>query len=101
MTFLWIVGWWAQIVQQLTVKMETALVMRGPRGVGKTKIGDVFGSLLVPHYLKVANPRYITGNFNSHMASLLVLHADEAFWAGRQGERRHVERPGVRSRAPD
>ena len=82
MTFMWIVGWWAQIVQQLTVKMETALVMRGPRGVGKTKIGDVFGSLLVPHYLKVANPRYITGNFNSHMASLLVLHADEAFWAG-------------------
>jgi hypothetical protein len=81
-TFLWEVGWWAQIFQQPTTKMETALVLRGPRGVGKTKIGDVFGSLLVPHYLKVANPRYITGNFNSHMASLLVLHADEAFWAG-------------------
>ncbi len=28
-TYLWIVGWWAQIVQQPSVKMETALVLRG------------------------------------------------------------------------
>ena len=40
------------------------------------------GSLIGDHYLLVASPRYITGQFNSHMASLLVLHADEAFWAG-------------------
>ena len=81
-TYLWIVGWWAQIVQQPSVKMETALVLRGPFGAGKTKIGQVMGSLIGDHYLLVASPRYITGQFNSHMASLLVLHADEAFWAG-------------------
>ena len=81
-TFLWIVGWWAQIVQQPSVKMETALVLRGQLGTGKTKIGQVMGSLIGDHYLLVASPRYITGQFNSHMASLLVLHADEAFWAG-------------------
>ena len=38
-TYLWIVGWWAQIVQQPSIKMETALVLRGPFGAGKTKIG--------------------------------------------------------------
>ena len=81
-TYLWIVGWWAQILQQPTIKMETALVLRGPFGAGKTKIGQVMGSLIGDHYLLVASPRYITGQFNSHMASLLVLHADEAFWAG-------------------
>jgi hypothetical protein len=27
-------------------------------------------------------PRYITGRFNSHLADCLLLHADEAFWAG-------------------
>jgi Family of unknown function (DUF5906) len=26
--------------------------------------------------------RYITGRFNSHLADCLLLHADEAFWAG-------------------
>src|SRR6476661_2943552 len=65
-----------------SVKMETALVLRGPFGTGKTKIGKVFGSLLGDHYLLVASPRYITGKFNAHMASIVVLHADEAFWAG-------------------
>ena len=76
------IGWWAQIFQQPTVKMETAQVLRGVMGSGKTIIGQIMGSLLAEHYLAVASPRYITGQFNSHMASLLVLHADEAFWAG-------------------
>jgi hypothetical protein len=81
-TYRWIVGWFAQIVQQPTIKMETALVIRGEFGTGKTKIGQVFGSLFGIHYLSVASPRFITGQFNSHMASLLLLHAEEAFWAG-------------------
>jgi hypothetical protein len=47
------------------------------------------GTLIGPHYLLVSEPRYITGQFNSHMASLLMLHADEAFWAGdKRGEGR-------------
>jgi hypothetical protein len=77
-TYLWIVGWWAQLLQQPNIKMATSLVLRGPFGTGKTKIGQVMGSLIGDHYLLVASPRYITGHFNSHMASLLVLHADEA-----------------------
>jgi hypothetical protein len=81
-TFLWIVGWWAQIFQQPSIKMETALVVRGPFGAGKTKVGEVMGSLIGDHYLLVSHKRHITGQFNSHMASLIVLHPDEAFWAG-------------------
>jgi hypothetical protein len=80
--YRWIVGWFAQIVQQPHVKIGTALVLRGKQGVGKTKVGEVIGSLLGDHYDLVSDPRYITGQFNSHMASLLLLHADEAFWAG-------------------
>jgi len=78
----WVVGWFAQIVQQPTVKPGTALCLRGKQGVGKTKVGQVFGSLFEDHYELVADPRYIVGQFNSHMAQLLLLHADEAFWAG-------------------
>jgi hypothetical protein len=83
-TFLynWIVGWFAQIAQQPTVKPGTALCLRGKQGVGKTKVGQVFGSLFEDHYELVADPRYIVGQFNAHMAQLLLLHADEAFWAG-------------------
>jgi len=78
----WVVGWFAQIVQQPTVKPGTALCLRGKQGVGKTKVGQIVGSLFEDHYELVADPRYIVGQFNSHMAQLLLLHADEAFWAG-------------------
>ena len=80
--FNWIAGWFAAIVQQPHEKVGTALVLRGKQGVGKTKVGEVFGSLLGAHYELVSDPRYITGQFNAHMASLVLLHADEAFWAG-------------------
>ena len=57
-------------------------MLRGKQGVGKTKIGEIMESLLGVHYKLVADPRFVTGQFNSHMISLLLLHADEGFWAG-------------------
>jgi hypothetical protein len=42
----------------------------------------VAGALLGSHYFQVDDPRYITGNFNQHMAACLLLQAEEAVWAG-------------------
>jgi hypothetical protein len=85
--YKWVIGWFAHIFQRPWEKLDTALVLRGKMGVGKTKVGEVFGSLLGEHYALVSDPRYVTGQFNAHMAALLLLHADEAFWAGdRRGE---------------
>lgn len=78
----WVVGWFAQLIQFPREKLGTSLVLRGKSGVGKTKVGDVMRSLLGKHYTLVSDPRYITGHFNSHLMSCLLLHADEAFWAG-------------------
>lgn len=80
--YKWVVGWFADIVQHPADKCGTSLMLRGKPGTGKTKVGEVVGSLLGPHYLLVSDPRYITGNFNSHLVSCLLLHGDEAFWAG-------------------
>jgi hypothetical protein len=59
--FNWLVGWLAQIVQQPDKKMGTSVVIRGKQGTGKTKVGQVFGSLLGEHYAPVSDPRYVTG----------------------------------------
>jgi hypothetical protein len=80
--YKWVMGWFAQIFQRPEDKQDTSLVLRGKQGVGKSKVGEVIGSLLGRHFLCVAEPRYVTGRFNAHMAQLLMLHADEAFWAG-------------------
>ena len=80
--YKWVVGWFAQIFQQPENKMGTSLVLRGKQGTGKTKVGEVIGSLIGVHYVAVSDPRYVTGRFNSHLTSCLLLHADEGFWAG-------------------
>jgi hypothetical protein len=80
--YQWVVGWLADIFQHPNRKMGTALAIRGKQGTGKTKVGQVIGSLLGRHYVLVPEPRYVTGRFNSHLVSCLLLHADEGFWAG-------------------
>ena len=80
--FLWVFAWFAEIVQHPAKKIGTSLVIRGKEGTGKTKVGEYIGPIFGSHYLAVSDPRYITGHFNSHMASVLLLHGEEAFWAG-------------------
>jgi hypothetical protein len=78
--YLW--TWIAHIFQNPRERIGTAIVLRGRMGSGKTKVGEVIGSLIPLHYFPVDDPRYIVGNFNAHMASCLFLQADEAVWAG-------------------
>ena len=78
----WIFAWIAHLLQKPRERPGTAIVLRGGEGVGKTKIGEVVGSLIAAHYALVDDPRYVTGNFNAHMASCLLLQVDEGYWAG-------------------
>jgi hypothetical protein len=80
--FDWIIGWFAQMFQQPSEKTGTSLAFRGRQGTGKTVIGKVFGRLMPAHYTLIDNNRYLFNNFNSHMASTILLHSDEAFWGG-------------------
>jgi hypothetical protein len=80
--FKYVFGWMAHIVQRPRERPGTALVLIGRRGTGKSKVGEVLGSLFPAHYFQVDDARYITGQFNEHMASCLLLQAEEAIWAG-------------------
>lgn len=80
--FRWLFGFFAEIVQRPRQRTGVALVLRGRMGTGKTKVGEVFGSLMPRHAFVVDDPRYVTGQFNAHMATCLLLQADEAVWAG-------------------
>lgn len=80
--FNWVFGFFAHMVQRPRERVGVALVLRGAMGTGKTKVGEVIGSLFSSHYYLIDDARYITGNFNAHMATCLLLQADEAVWAG-------------------
>ncbi len=59
--FDWVVGWFAHIFKSPADKSGTSLVLRGEMGVGKTKVGEVIGSLLGEHFVLAPEPRYVTG----------------------------------------
>lgn len=79
---VWVLSWFAHMFQKPRERIATSLVLRGKQGSGKTIIGQHFGRLIAAHYFLVDDPRYIVGQFNAHMASCLLLQADEGFWAG-------------------
>src|SRR5262249_29494941 len=81
----WLIAFFAQMLQRPRERLGVALVLRGGMGTGKTKVGEVIGRLIPWHYFLVDDPRYVTGNFNAHMAACLLLQADEAVWAGDKG----------------
>jgi len=80
--FVWLMGWFAQIMQDPARKKSTSIVLRGKQGTGKTIVGKTIGALLGGHYGLFSEPRYLTGRFNSHLMDLLLLHLDEATWGG-------------------
>jgi len=84
--FDYLMGWMARAVQEPATAGEVAIVLRGGRGVGKSFFAKQFGSLFGRHFMQVSNSSHLVGNFNSHLRDLLVLFADEAFYAG---DRRH------------
>ena len=80
--FRWVFGFFAHMLQRPRERLGVALVLRGKQGAGKTKPGEIIGSLIPSHYFLVDSARYLTGTFNAHMSSCLLLQADEAVWAG-------------------
>lgn len=83
--FNWIMAWFAQMIQCPAEKPGVALVLRGRQGTGKTIIGRIVGSLLDRHYVLIDSERYLTGQFNAHMTTAILLEADESFFAGDRG----------------
>lgn len=78
----YVLGWMAMAVQHPNQPGETAIVMRGRQGTGKSFFVKQFGSLWGRHFLQVSNAKHLVGNFNAHLRDCVVLLADEAFYAG-------------------
>ena len=80
--FAYMLNWMARAVQEPHKAGETAIVLRGDQGTGKSFFANAFGHLFGRHYLTISNAKHLVGNFNAHMRDLSVLFADEAFFAG-------------------
>jgi hypothetical protein len=78
----YLLNWMARAVKHPERPGLVAIVLRGGRGVGKSFFAHTFGKLFGRHYMQISNSGHLVGNFNSHLRDLVVLFADEAFFAG-------------------
>lgn len=85
-TYGYVLNWMARAIQQPDSPGEVALVLRGGKGVGKSFFAKQFGAVFGRHFLHISNPSHLVGNFNAHLRDVVLLFADEAFFAG---DRRH------------
>lgn len=83
----WVMAWLADLVQKPNRKLGTALVLRGPMGIGKGVFANHIGHLLGRHYMTITQSGQLTGKFNGHMADKLLMFVDEGWWSDeRYGE---------------
>jgi Family of unknown function (DUF5906) len=81
--YKWVMAWMADLVQNIGGERPgTAIVLRGKQGTGKgcfaTQLGAIFGS----HFLQITQHAQLTGRFNIHLKSALLVYCDEAIWGG-------------------
>lgn len=79
----YLMNWMAHAVQKPDEKPGVAVVLRSDeRGTGKSTACRYFASLFGQHALEVSSADHLTGRFNGHLETLIVLVVNEAIWAG-------------------
>jgi len=80
--FDYLIKWCARLVQSPATQSETAIVLRGKEGTGKNSFVETLGHIFGRHYFEATHAARITGNFNAHLRDKVLVHANEAFFAG-------------------
>jgi len=80
--YRYVLNWMARAVQVPYEPGEVAVVLRGGQGAGKGVFVRSFGKLFGQHFLPVTQPKHLTGSFNGHLESTVVLFVDEGSGQG-------------------
>ena len=79
--FVWL--YLAHLVQRPGEKPQTAIVLRGLGGCGKSTFGLILERLAAPYCLTISEEEHITGRFaGQHLATSTVAICTEALFAG-------------------
>jgi hypothetical protein len=88
----YIVRWTAWGFQHPDELPLVALVLLGRKGRGKGTWARVLEIIYGNHSLQISNQRHLVGNFNAHLENLILMIADEAYWAGHKADAGTLQR---------
>ena len=80
--FYYLMGWLASMFQFPSKQAEVAVVLKGEKGTGKTIAAKWFGAAFGENAMEISSAKHLVGNFNAHLRALILLIANEAFFAG-------------------
>ena len=79
---VYVLDYFAQMVQKPGQAGQVALVAKGPEGAGKGILFCAFVKIFCSHGLHIVHASHLVGQFNAHLRDVVCLFADEAFFAG-------------------
>jgi len=80
--FVWWCAWWADLFQNPAHKPLSSIVAIGGYGTGKSLVAAAFVPILGKHYTYIDDENGLTGNFNAHFETALLVDVAEAYFSG-------------------
>lgn len=80
--FQYVIHWLARMVQKPHERGHTVIVLRSGEGTGKNIIIDIFVRAFGEHATIAMRPEDLTGRFNDHLGTSVLVFANEAVWGG-------------------
>ncbi len=80
--YVYVINWLARMFQHPGEQGHTALVLRSGEGTGKGIITDMLVEAFGTHSYIATSTKEITGQFNDHLATAVLVVANEAVWGG-------------------
>ena len=84
--YRYFLAWVADMLQNPGVKQGVACVVRGAKGVGKSKVAEALQAIIGNHAFKAAQSQKIVGHFNQQLLDKLLIIAEESFFAGSKAD---------------
>jgi hypothetical protein len=80
--FAYLMSWLINLVQAPADKPGVAVVVKGSKGTGKSKVAEWVGKLAPHHSLTLNKDVHAFGQFNGHLKEAIFVRMEEPFWAG-------------------
>ena len=74
--------WLAHLFQKPWELPETALVLKSAQGTGKGVFVGALGKIIGQHFAQLKSTRQLVGQFDRHLAELILVFANESLWGG-------------------
>lgn len=82
LAYQYVTKWLARMFQRPGERGHTVIVLRSGEGTGKDIIIDMLVTALGEHACVATRSEDLTGRFNDHLATSVLVFANEAIWGG-------------------